>query len=155
MNKFMQAALKEAQLAQEQGEVPVGAAVFQDGKLIAAAHNLTEQTGDPTAHAELLAIKAALAKLGAKNLMGCELFVTLEPCAMCTGAIHLCKLNRVYFGAYDAKSGACGGSVDLPVSGCFDYKTEVYGSIDEPQCEAILKEFFKDIRKGGKHGAKL
>ena len=87
--------------------------------------------------------------------MGCELFVTLEPCAMCTGAIHLCKLNRVYFGAYDAKSGACGGSVDLPVSGCFDYKTEVYGSIDEPQCEAILKEFFKDIRKGGKHGAKL
>ena len=138
MNKYMQTALEEAKTAREQGEVPVGAAVFKDGTLVASAHNLTEQTGDPTAHAELLAIKAALVKLGAKNLMGCELYVTLEPCAMCIGAIHLCKLERVYFGAYDIKSGACGGCVDLSVTGCFDYKIQVYCGIDGPQCEAVL-----------------
>lgn len=153
MNKFMQTAFCEAMLAREQGEVPVGAAVFKNGELIASAHNLTEQTGDPTAHAELLAIKAALEKLGTNHLMGCALYVTLEPCAMCTGAIHLCKLDRVYFGAYDAKSGACGGRLDLAHSGCFDYKTEIYGSIDEPECERILTEFFQSIRKGDNDGA--
>lgn len=153
MNEFMQVALKEAALAAEQGEVPVGAAVYRDKKLIAAAHNRMEQTGDPTAHAELLAMKEALKRLGTKNLTGCELYVTLEPCAMCIGAVHLCKVDRVYFGAYDIKSGACGGSVDLPANGCFDYKTQVYGSIDEPDCELILKNFFKKIRKGEKSGA--
>lgn len=147
MNKRMQVALKEAEKAAQEGEIPVGAAIFKDGKLVCACHNLCEQTKDPTAHAELLAIRKALEKLGRKNLLGCELYVTLEPCAMCAGAIHLAKLDRVYFGAYDAKSGALGGAVDLSQCGCFDYKTEIYASIDEPACEAILKDFFRKIRK--------
>lgn len=147
MNKFMQVARKEAEQAAQEGEIPVGAAVFKDGVLICACHNLCEQTNDPTAHAELLAIQAAQKKLGGKNLSGCELYVTLEPCAMCAGAIHLSKLSRVYYGAYDAKSGALGGAVDLSQSGCFDYKTEIYAGIDELACEAILKDFFEKMRK--------
>lgn len=148
MNRFMQVAFEEALLAKKQGEVPVGAALFKNKKLVAADHNRIEQTGDPTAHAELLVLKSAVKKLETKNLTGCELYVTLEPCAMCIGAAHLCKLDKLYFGAYDIKSGACGGCVDLPISGCFDYKTQVYGSIDEPMCEAILKDFFKKMREG-------
>lgn len=152
MNKFMEVAIAEARLAKEQGEVPVGAAIFKGDALIAKAHNLCEQLKDPTAHAELLVIKKALSVLHAKNLAGCNLYVTLEPCAMCTGAAHLCKIDRVYFGAYDEKSGVCGGRVDLAQSGCFDYKTEIYGSIDEPACQRLLTEFFQEIRKDGKHG---
>lgn len=147
MDKWMETAYREALLAKEQGEVPVGAAIYKDGKLIAKAHNLVEQSKDPTAHAELLAIRTALAELKSKNLSECSLYVTLEPCAMCIGAVHLCKIKRVYFGAYDAKSGACGGRVDVPWSGCFDYKTEIYGGIAEPECEKLLKDFFESIRK--------
>ena len=153
MNKFMQTAYEQALLAGQQGEVPVGAAIYRNGVLLAAAHNLTEQMQDPTAHAELLAMREALKKLGTKNLKGCVLYVTLEPCAMCIGAIHLCKMDRVYFGAYDAKSGACGGRLDIPLSGCFDYHTEIYGSIDEPACEKLLTDFFQSVRKGNQHGA--
>ena len=152
MNRFMQTAFNEALRAKEQGEVPVGAAIFKDGELVAAAHNRTEQTKDPTAHAELLAIRLALKKLGTKNLAGCALYVTLEPCAMCAGAIHLCKMDRLYFGAYDTKSGACGGHTDLARSGCFDYKTEIYGGIGELECEKLLTSFFQSIRKGENHG---
>lgn len=151
MNEYMQIALKEAQLAAREGEVPVGAAVFKDGKLIAKAHNLCEQTKNPMAHAEMLVIEASLKKLGTKNLTDCDLYVTLEPCPMCTGAIHLSKVKRLYFGAYDIKSGACGGNVDLAHSGLFDYKTEIYGSIDQPQCQEILQDFFQTIRKERKN----
>lgn len=147
MHKYMETAYNEALLAKEQGEVPVGAAIYMGDTLIASAHNMVEQTKDPTAHAELLAIRKALANLDAKNLSGCSLYVTLEPCAMCIGAIHLCKIDKVYFGAYDAKSGACGGKTDVAWSGCFDYKTEIYGSIDEPECKTLLTDFFKTIRK--------
>lgn len=147
MHKYMKTAYNEALLAKAQGEVPVGAAIYRGDTLIASAHNMVEQTNDPTAHAELLAIRKALSALGTKNLSGCSLYVTLEPCAMCIGAIHLCKIDKVYFGAYDAKSGACGGRVDVPWSGCFDYKTEIYGSIDEPECKKLLTDFFKTIRK--------
>ncbi len=155
MHEFMETAYREAILAKEQGEVPVGAAIYKGKELIAKAHNLVEQTKDPTAHAEMLAIRQALEKLRAKNLAGCSLYVTLEPCAMCIGAIHLSKIDKVYFGAYDPKSGACGGCVDVPWSGCFDYKTEIYGSIDEPLCRALLDTFFKEIRKEGKTGGDI
>jgi tRNA(adenine34) deaminase len=111
---------------------------------------MCEQTNNPTAHAELLAISEALHKRNSKNLSGCVLYVTLEPCAMCTGAIHLAKVDKVYFGAYDIKSGACGGNVDLSLTGCFDYKTEIYGSIDQPECEEILKQFFQKMREGSR-----
>ena len=147
MNECMSVAFEQALLAKELGEVPVGAAVFKDGKLIAKAHNLVETNRDPMAHAEIFAMKEALRVLGAKNLSGCSLYVTLEPCAMCIGAAHLCKMERVYFGAYDEKSGACGGRTDVPWSGCFDYKTEIYGSIAEPQCRELLTTFFKNVRR--------
>ena len=152
MNKYMQVAIEEAEKAAREGEIPVGAAIFKDGALVCACHNLCEQKKDPTAHAELLAIREALLKLGTKNLCGCTLYVTLEPCAMCAGAIHLSKIDRVYFGAYDAKSGALGGCVDLSQCGCFDYHTEIYASIEEPKCEALLKEFFQNMRKEHKNG---
>ena len=147
MIDFTELAMEEARFAMEQGEVPVGAVIVKDGELIAKAHNLVEKTKDPTAHAEMLAIREALRKTKARNLAGCSLYVTLEPCAMCTGAIHISKIDRVYFGAYDPKSGACGGKTDIPQSGCFDYKTEIYAGIREPECEQRLVEFFHAIRK--------
>ncbi len=97
MNKFMEVAYKEALIAKEEGEVPVGAAIFKGNELISKAHNLSEQRQDPTAHAEMLAIRAALSALNSKNLSGCSLYVTLEPCAMCAGSAHLCKIDRIYF----------------------------------------------------------
>lgn len=147
MNKKMAIAYKEALLAKEQGEVPVGTAVFCGERLVAAAHNLCEQKKDPTAHAELLAMQKAQEILGEKDLRGCELYVTLEPCAMCAGAAHLLKIKRIYFGAYDAKSGVLGGGCDLSQIGIFDQKPEIYGGIDEPICEALITDFFKSIRK--------
>ena len=147
MNEYMKTAFDEAVLAKENGEVPVGAAIFKDGTLIAKAHNLCQANKDPMAHAEMLVMKKALSVLGTKNLSGCDLYVTLEPCAMCTGAAHLNKIKRIYFGSYDIKSGVCGGNTDLPRTGCFDYKTEIFAGISEPECEKLLKDFFKSIRK--------
>ena len=151
MCKFMELAIEEARIAEAEGEVPVGAVIVKNGEVIAKAHNLVESNQDPTAHAELLTMKQALARENTKNLMGCSLYVTLEPCSMCIGAAHLCKISRVYFGAYDPKSGACGGRIDVAQSGCFDYKTEIYGSILEPACEKLLTDFFQEIRKDGKN----
>ncbi len=148
MNKFMDLAIDEAKKAMQAGEVPVGAAVFKGNKLIASAHNLTEQTGDTTAHAEFLAMKKAREVLSTKYLTDCSLYVTLEPCAMCSGAAHLYKIGKIYFGAYDYKNGALGGKVDVIREGLFDFKPEVYGGIEELRCEKILKEFFENIRKG-------
>jgi len=147
VNKFMQKALSEAKKAFLEGEVPVGAVVVKDDEIIARAHNLTEQNQNPTHHAEMLAIESALKNLGTKNLKGCELYVTLEPCAMCIGACALCKIDKVYFGAYDTKSGACGGKCDVLREGCYDYKTEIFGGIDETDCKKILADFFVQIRE--------
>ena len=148
MNKFMQEAINEAKKATKESEVPVGAIVVKNGIIVARAHNLTEKNQNPTHHAEMLAINEALNTLGTKNLSGCELYVTLEPCAMCIGACALCKIDKVYFGAYDTKSGACGGKCDVLREGCFDYKTEVFGGIEETECKKILTQFFEGIRKG-------
>lgn len=148
MNKFMEIAIAEAEKAKSEGEVPVGAAVFKENELIAVAHNLTEQTGDSTAHAEFLVMKKAAEILNTKYLTDCSLYVTLEPCAMCAGVAHLYKIGKIYFGAYDYKNGALGGKVDLIREGVFDFRPEVYGGIDEPLCEKLLKEFFEDLRKG-------
>jgi tRNA(adenine34) deaminase len=144
----MYEAIAEAKKAAKESEVPVGAVVVKDGKLVARAHNLTEKNQNPTHHAEILAINEAFNTLGTKNLSGCELYVTLEPCAMCIGACALCKIDKVYFGAYDTKSGACGGKCDVLREGCFDYKTEVFGGIEETECKKILTDFFESIRKG-------
>ncbi len=147
MNKFMIEAIAEARIAAAENEVPVGAVVVCNGEIIARAHNLTEKNQNPTHHAEMLAINRALKNLGAKNLAGCELYVTLEPCAMCIGACALSKIDKVYFGAYDTKSGACGGKCDVLREGCYDYKTEIFGGIEETECKKILTDFFEKIRE--------
>lgn len=147
MNKFMKEAIYEAKIAYQEGEVPVGAVVVMENKVIARAHNLAEKDKNPTHHAEILAINEALKVTGNKNLKGASLYVTLEPCAMCIGAAALCKVDRVYFGAYDTKSGACGGKCDVLRENCYDYRTEVFGGIEEDECRSILAEFFEKIRE--------
>lgn len=146
MNKFMQEALNEAKIAFSEGEIPVGAVIVLNGEIVACAHNMCEQNNNPTHHAEILAINKALQNLGEKNLKGAELYVTLEPCAMCIGACALSKISKVYFGAYDTKSGACGGKCDVLRENCYDYKTEIYGGIEEIECQKILRDFFEKIR---------
>ena len=153
MNKFMEIAAEEAKIAANEGEIPVGAAVFLGDRLISKAHNKTEQNGDATSHAEMLAMSEACRILGAKYLTDCSLYVTLEPCAMCAGAAHNLKISKIYFGAYDTKSGALGGKIDIVQEGVFDFKPEVYGGIMEEECEKIIKEFFCKMRReksGGK-----
>lgn len=147
MNKYMCEAIEEAKCAAKIGEVPVGAVVVYNSEIVARSHNLSEKNNNPTHHAELLAIEKALKVLGTKNLKGCELYVTLEPCAMCISACMLSKIGKVYFGAYDTKSGACGGKIDLSRESCFDYKTEIYGGIEEDECKKIITDFFTNLRK--------
>ena len=115
-NQFMQEALYEAKKAAEAGEIPVGAVIVQNGEVIARGHNLTVEKDNILAHAEFLVIEEALHKLSKRRLSGCSLYVTLEPCAMCAGAILLARPDRVYFGAYDAAAGACGGKAWMAAS---------------------------------------
>ena len=140
-NKFMEKAFEMAKMAYEKGEVPVGAVVFCGGEIISLAHNETIMRNNPCAHAELLAIERAFEKTGAYRLDNCEMYVTLEPCAMCAGAIALSRLKRVYFGAYDTEKGALGGKID--VSSDLNMKTEIYGGICEKENSEILKKFFR------------
>ena len=136
MDKFMSLALSEARIAEECGEVPVGAVIVRDGEIIASTHNLKESLCDPTAHAEILAIRKACEKLSDWRLDGCDIYVTLEPCRMCSAAIAEARIRRVYFGAYDKDS-----CIDMIGNTC-----EVYGGIEQIQCENVLKEFFKKQR---------
>lgn len=133
-NEFMDIALVEAKKAKEKGEIPVGAAVVKDGKIIATAHNLKETTKDATAHAEILAIKKAGEVLGRWQLYDCDLYVTLQPCQMCKGAINEARIKSVYFGAYDK-------DVEFVME-----NTLVYGGIMEDTCAEILNDFFNKIR---------
>ena len=146
MSDFMDAALAEARAAAARGEVPVGAVVVRNGVVVAAAGNRVEESGDPTAHAELLVIRAAVAAIGDKWLDDCDLYVSLEPCPMCAAAISLARLRRLYFAAYDPK----GGGVDHGAR-VFDHSTchhrpEVYGGIAESQAARLLKDFFQQRR---------
>ena len=141
-NPFMQEAIKEAQKAATMGEVPVGAVLVKDEKILCRGHNLTESNQNILAHAELLVIKEALKKTGSKRLTGCTLYVTLEPCPMCAGAILLTRPDRVYFGAYDSEAGACGGKHDV----LRNSSIEVYGGIMETPCRELLKGFFQNLR---------
>ncbi len=143
----MEQALKEAEKASLRGEVPIGAVVVdKNGQILAVAGNRTEEDHDPTAHAEILAIRAAAAKIGSARLIDCDLYVTLEPCAMCATAISFARIRRLYFGAYDPK----GGGVDH--GACFynqptcHHKPDVYGGIRETQCADMLKRFFEERR---------
>lgn len=142
----MRAALVEAGRAAELHEVPVGAVVMCDGRAIAAAHNETEHRRDPTAHAEVLAIGRALAALGSDRLTDATLFVTLEPCAQCAGAIVLAKVGRLVFGAYDEKAGMCGSVGDVARHPRLNHRAEVQGGVLATECAALLREFFEARR---------
>jgi len=144
----MQQALEQARAAAEAGEVPVGAVIVDaSGKVLAAASNLTETNRDPTAHAELLAIQEACAKQGAPRLKNCDLYVTLEPCAMCAAAISFARIRRLYFGAHDPKGGGVEHGARFFTQPTCHHAPEVYGGISETECGEPLKEFFANCRK--------
>ena len=145
--KFMQEAIKEAQKAYKKLEVPVGAVIVKDGEIIARAHNLKETKFDTTKHAEMLAIQKASKKLKSWRLIDCELYITLEPCSMCAGAIINSRIKKVYIGTSDEKTGAVGSVLNLLEDYTFNHKVEFEKGILKEQCEQILKDFFKDLRK--------
>lgn len=142
----MQLAFGLAREAATKGEVPVGAVIVRNGEVIAAAHNLTETQNDPSAHAELLAIREACEKLGSPRLNDCDLYVTLEPCTMCAGAISHARLRRVYFGAYDAKGGGVEHGAKFFHQPTCHHAPEVIGGVMESECGELLKAFFVQRR---------
>ena len=143
---WMQQALEQARLAVEHDDVPVGAVVVRDGEMVAAAHNRREVDADPTAHAELLAVRAAAAALGSWRLDGCSLYVTLEPCAMCAGALVLARLPQLVFGATDPKAGAVGSLFDIARDPRLNHRVEVTGGVLADECGALLRTFFRARR---------
>lgn len=150
-NKFMEIALKEAKIAAQEGEMPVGAVIVKDGEVIATGHNLRNVSHDPTLHAEIVAIRKAAEILSDWRLSDCDLYVTLEPCVMCSGAIINSRMRSVYFGAYDIEYGAAGGRIDLFSKAYFGSTTKVYGGIMEDECTTMLKGFFASLRVGKKN----
>lgn len=144
--KFLELAIKQAELAAKQGEVPIGAVVVIDGKVISEAYNMVEQFKDPTAHAEILALKKAAEIVGDFRLTDAELYVTLEPCPMCAGAAINARVKEIIFGAADSVKGALGSVCNL-YSYPFPNKPEVYGGIEESACKKLLKDFFESRRK--------
>lgn len=150
-NKFMKIALQEAQEAIKTGEMPVGAVVVKDGEVIAVGHNIRNELHDPTLHAEIVAIRKACEILQDWRLTDCDLYVTLEPCVMCSGAIINSRMRSVYFGAYDPEYGAAGGRIDLFSKSYFGSNTAVYGGIMEEECSTMLKEFFASLREHKKN----
>jgi tRNA(adenine34) deaminase len=143
---FMQHALEEARAAAERSEVPVGCVIVRDGVAIARAGNRTIADRDPTAHAEMLAIRQAAAALGSERLADCDLYVTLEPCAMCAAAMAFARIRRLYFGAGDPKGGAVENGVRFFASPTCHHRPEVYGGINESECAVLLKDFFQARR---------
>ena len=145
--KFMKAAFKEAQKAYDKEEVPIGAVIVKDNKIIARAHNLRETKKQACSHAEILVIQKACKKLNAWRLENCDMYVTLEPCPMCAGAIINARIKNLYIGAMDEKSGAVGSKLNLLEDYKFNHKVDVETGIYEDECSKILKDFFKELRK--------
>lgn len=146
----MKEALKEAQKALEKEEVPVGAVIVKNGRVIARAHNIKETTQDTTCHAEILAIKKASKRLNSWRLLDCEMYVTLEPCSMCAGALINSRIKKLYIGAEDSKTGACGSVLNLLEDYKFNHKIEIEKYILKEECEKMLKDFFKFLRERNK-----
>ena len=142
----MARALEEARLAAARGEVPVGAVVVRDGAILAAAGNSPRAAHDPTAHAEMLAIRAACAAIGDERLSGCDLYVTLEPCTMCAAAISFARVRRLYFGALDPKGGAVESGVRFFAQATCHHAPEIYGGLREAEAAALLRAFFQPRR---------
>lgn len=145
--KFMKEALKEAKKAYNKLEIPVGAVIVKNDKIIARAHNIKEAKKDTTKHAEIMAIQKASKKLETWRLNDCEMYVTLEPCAMCAGAIIQARLKKVYIGTMDEKTGACGSILNLFKDYKFNHTVELETGILQAECEKILKNFFKELRE--------
>jgi tRNA(adenine34) deaminase len=143
---FMRLALREAQRALDHDDVPIGAVIAHDGELIAAAHNERELRQDPTAHAELIALREAARVLGSWRVLDTVLYATLEPCAMCAGAIVLARVPRVVFGASDPKAGACGSVLDVPAEPRLNHRPEVVPGLLAGECGTLLSEFFASRR---------
>ena len=143
---FMQVALEQAAESAKAGEIPVGAVVVVSGELVATGQNRSIRDSDPSAHAEVVALRAAGSKLSNYRLTDASLYVTLEPCAMCIGAIVQARLARVVFGAYDPKAGAAGSAIDLSDSPAFNHRFEIMGGVLAEECGAVLKEFFSERR---------
>ena len=146
--RWMRLALKEAERAYEAGEVPIGAVVVKDGVIVGRGHNQVERLGDPTAHAEILAISAACETIGSKFLDGCTLYVTLEPCPMCAGALVWARLERLVFGAFDEKAGACSTLYTIPDDPRLNHRVEIVSGIEAESAAALLRQFFLARRPG-------
>ncbi|MEE0945802.1 MAG: nucleoside deaminase [Acutalibacteraceae bacterium] len=143
--KYMQIAIDEAQKAYKKGEVPVGAVIVKNGEIIAQAHNTRETERSALGHAEINAVKTACEKLDSWRLDGCEIYVTMEPCPMCAGAIINARISTVVFGSYDLKMGSFDSVVNLATLD-FGFKPEIYGGICEQECTALVKNFFEELR---------
>ena len=144
---YMEQALKEAEKAYKKLEVPVGAVIVKDGKIIAKGHNQKETKTDTTKHAEIIAIQKASKKLKSWRLTDCEMYVTLEPCSMCAGAIINSRIKKIYIGAMDEKTGVAGSVLNIFEDYTFNHKVEIEKGIKQEECEDILKKFFKELRK--------
>ena len=146
-DKFMKEAIKEAKKAYGKLEVPIGAVIVKNGKIIARGHNQKEEKADTTMHAEIIAIKKASKKIGAWRLNGCEMYVTLEPCPMCAGAIINARLDKIYIGTMDEKNGACGSVTNVLEEYKQNYSVQKEEDIYQKECEEIVKKFFKELRQ--------
>ncbi len=145
--KWMALALEQAKLAQKSAEVPVGAVLIQDDKLVASAYNQPISSNNPIAHAEIQLLRKAGAQLNNYRLPNTTLYVTLEPCTMCLGAMVHARISCLVFGAYDEKTGVCGSCIDLTNSPCFNHKIEVRGGVLLDNCQQLLQQFFKERRR--------
>ena len=147
---YMRLALEQARKAAAQGEVPIGAVLVRDDQVVAQAHNFRELWQDPTAHAEVVAIREAATQSGSWRLTDTTLYVTLEPCTMCIGAIILARIPRLVFGALDPKAGACGSILDLPAERRLNHRIEVISGVLEQESQELLQAFFKSLREDEK-----
>jgi tRNA(adenine34) deaminase len=143
---YMREALKEARKARKIGEVPVGAVAVHGGKIIGRGHNSSIIDSDPTAHAEVTAVRKAAKKLGNYRLNGCSVYATIEPCAMCAGMLVWARVSGIIYGAPDAKAGACGSVMDIPRNKSFNHRVKVSGGVLEKQCSSLIKDFFRQRR---------
>lgn len=147
MEEYMKEALRLAKIAYKKDEVPVGAVIVKDNKIIAKAYNRRQKSQDATLHAEIIVIKKACKKLHTFRLNDCTLFVTLEPCVMCSGAIINARIGTVVFGAYDLKYGCCGSIYNLPEDNRFNHRAKVIGGVMKDECRELLTQFFESKRR--------
>lgn len=147
--QWMEYAIREAEQASRRKEVPIGAVIVHDNRIVGRGYNQTETLQDPTAHAEMIAITAAATNIGSRRLEGCTLYVTLEPCAMCAGAIVLARLPRLVYGAADPKAGACGTLFNIVQDGRLNHRVDLAGGILSERCGGMLSAFFAKVRRNG------